>query len=750
MSSPSMLSLPKEDAKSPTPKRQKSTSARSRASLACHSCRQRKIRCDIQDLPAGSRCHPCRNSNVICKVNKFSDRRRHGSREHLASLQSQIQSLEALVRKSVPEAQLTNVESRHEVSHRDSMSIPDPHTEIRACDVQLRPDKELHEAEKDPSFTRDLWLSAEARDGQEAWQLATEVEIQLSTAAGEDVTSIGCKAISDQELVGAFGGNGQHTKVSPPEEALSQRSPEVQVELNTPLVHGTEQLPSFRGQCKASEGDDQSQVQAKIFYGPTCPLHVSSPHQAIRNPPREVSSYRDAQIDMDSCRLKDMLFNAYFSFQTLSVKIVDQQKFLSDNQIGVRSHYYSSFLENSLLACSSRLSTSRAVRNLGPNYCQRAKTEIVPELENPNLATLRGMLLLSDFEMSQGRDRVGWMYCIACRLIHDLGLHNAWSSFAQQDPIQAAETRSHISLALGCLVYETLWSLYLGRPSHLALSNLSIPSFAPDLTGSSTLKAWFNLCAMMSEITSIFNGPLNDSSNGTGRLSEVDQALRNWHDSLPADLCLDVNNIAGLDTIAFGLHMQYLRIQMLLHSLPTTNDKKRKQTHSGEEPAVLQNWTVQSSRQLVHGNAIKIAQLGNTYRSIYGVENTPTIMLDSIYMAATALVSDILRSPETTVDENDLSWLRILDEMMKELQVHFPITLRMRKTMSRITKGCSAIAEIFSEDIGTSPVNTGSNHTASRPSAGAWGSFEATINDFVFDPTLLNLTDFDIFNSYEN
>ena len=82
------------------------------------------------------------------------------------------------MRKSVPEAQLTNVESRHEVSHRDSMSIPDPHTEIRACDVQLRPDKELHEAEKDPSFTRDLWLSAEARDGQEAWQLATEVEIQ--------------------------------------------------------------------------------------------------------------------------------------------------------------------------------------------------------------------------------------------------------------------------------------------------------------------------------------------------------------------------------------------------------------------------------------------------------------------------------------------------------------------------------------------------------------------------------------------
>lgn len=122
-------------------------------------------------------------------------------------------------------------------------------------------------------------------------------------------------------------------------------------------------------------------------------------------------------------------------------------------------------------------------------------------------------------------------------------------------------------------------------------------------------------------------------------------------------------------------------------------------------------------------------------------------MLDSLYMAATALVSDILRSTEAIVDENDIHWLRILDEIITDLQVHFPITLRMRRTMSRITKGCSPLAGIFSDEVGTSPVHAGSNSIASRTSVGAWGSFEATVNDFVFDPTLLNFVDFDIFDN---
>ena len=76
-----------------------------------------------------------------------------------------------------------------------------------------------------------------------------------------------------------------------------------------------------------------------------------------------------------------------------------------------RSEYYSSFLENALLSCATRMSTSEGVRALGARYAARAKAEIAQELEYSNIATLQGFLLLSDFEATRGRDRLGYMYC---------------------------------------------------------------------------------------------------------------------------------------------------------------------------------------------------------------------------------------------------------------------------------------------------------------------------------------------------
>jgi hypothetical protein len=114
---------------------------------------------------------------------------------------------------------------------------------------------------------------------------------------------------------------------------------------------------------------------------------------------------------MDSPRLKNMLINNYCKFQTLSVTVIQRESFLSHRDLALRSQHYSAFLEYSILACSARLSTSAAVRALGSSYAKRATSGIVSELEDANMATLRGMLLLSDYEMSEGHDRVGWMYC---------------------------------------------------------------------------------------------------------------------------------------------------------------------------------------------------------------------------------------------------------------------------------------------------------------------------------------------------
>lgn len=161
---------------------------------------------------------------------------------------------------------------------------------------------------------------------------------------------------------------------------------------------------------------DQQQIRQSglgrgngAYFGPSCPLHVSSPSDIRAQD--ELMPVPRVHVDMDSARLKSVLIDGYCRFQKCTVDLVHRESFLAHRKEGVRSQYYSSFYENSALACSARLSTSAAVRALSSAYAKRAKADLVMELQDPNLATVQGMLLLSDYEMSEGHDRVGWIYC---------------------------------------------------------------------------------------------------------------------------------------------------------------------------------------------------------------------------------------------------------------------------------------------------------------------------------------------------
>lgn len=118
----------------------------------------------------------------------------------------------------------------------------------------------------------------------------------------------------------------------------------------------------------------------------------------------------DFIIDMDSPQLRDGLIQVSWSYYSRSVSVVDEQLFMSHRKRGKRSQYYSRFLECALLACATRIRTSQAMKPLGRSYAERAKNDLVYELENPTIATLQGLLLLSEFEATSARDRIGWTY----------------------------------------------------------------------------------------------------------------------------------------------------------------------------------------------------------------------------------------------------------------------------------------------------------------------------------------------------
>lgn len=300
------------------------------------------------------------------------------------------------------------------------------------------------------------------------------------------------------------------------------------------------------------------------------------------------------------------------------------------------------------------------------------------------------------------------------------------------------------SVALGCLVYETLWSLYLGRPSHISLSTPSVPPSAAETSDNPSLKAWFQLCVLITEITMILNDPIPLKFDAINRLSELDRQLRGWYTALPPDIALHDDNISNLDAVSYGLHMQYLRMQMLLHSLPGSKSMLQKQDGRHEPSPVLHGWTSEASARLVHLNALKIARLGITYRQMFGVEKTPSVMLDNLYLAATTLVSTILKAEDPSASENDIRWLRLLDGMMQDLQVHYRITARMRRTLGRLVEGCPMLIDVFTNDVYNSPDHSSTHGGFLGSSGRAWGSFEAAINESVFDPSLFNFIDFEM------
>ncbi|OAP57393.1 hypothetical protein AYL99_08131 [Fonsecaea erecta] len=695
---------------------------RTRSSLACHNCRLRKIKCDVESRPSGSSCTACAQSKSQCKVNIFSDRRKHGSRQHIATLHHRIAELEALVRRNGPPSSSSS-HPGGSLSHLPPRNGPALVAESLSASLN-------HTI---PPMDRSIMTSHQDKDLDRALQNRQDYlradTVQLDTVCGDELPVMRDFAIESPRAPTSVAGS-----VVP--NSFAQDTTGGVSEMAAIAGHDQHQQTYQSGPSRGKEA----------YFGPACPLHVSSPSD-IRGQDESRPIPR-VHVDMDSVRLKSVLIDGYCRFQKCTVDLVHRESFLSHRKDGVRSQYYSRFYENSALACSARLSTSAAVRALSSAYAQRAKADLVTELQDPNLATVHGLLLLSDYEMSEGHDRVGWIYCgIACRILVDLGLHKEPIDTTRDADLDPNHAHICASATAGCLVYETLWCFYLGRQSTLSVSGRPLLALsAASASENVTLRPWLDLCVFLAEITALINDQTSIDNKTIDRLSELEQGLRRWHKNLPASIALDTKNISALDSAAYGLHMQYLRVQILLHSLPSVVSRKRKHGDNcfASPYPVLRGWSPEASQEVLHHNAITIIQLAVTYRETFGLETTPSIVLDNLFVAATALIAYLrkMQQQQQYIDETDAHWLTLADEMLEALHIHFHITARMRRTLACLVEDHPRISHLFSTPRRSSAADAYVVDDAKDPDQGAWGSYEAVMNDFIFDPDLLNMNEF--------
>lgn len=185
------------------------------------------------------------------------------------------------------------------------------------------------------------------------------------------------------------------------------------------LISNRTSMPQRAEPC-ASFGNERS-GQYSESVGPTSHCHARSsdttqPQHQYKHHSQlgtKTSGLADLGVTVgtNTPQLEYGLLQSFFKYQPLWINAVDEGLFWQHRECRTSSMWYSSFLEAAMLASAARLSDSSAVRSLGEQYSDQTKAGIIQALESPSAASLQGFLVLSEYEVSQGREHMGWQLC---------------------------------------------------------------------------------------------------------------------------------------------------------------------------------------------------------------------------------------------------------------------------------------------------------------------------------------------------
>jgi hypothetical protein len=156
-------------------------------------------------------------------------------------------------------------------------------------------------------------------------------------------------------------------------------------------------------------------------------------------------------------------------------------------------------------------------------------------------------------------------------------------------------------------------------------------------------------------------------------------------------MAYDENSVPDLDPTAYGIHMQFCKVQILIHKAFLEDAATRKLESLSKDVGDNTN-----SEQIIYQNAIQIVRLLLTYRQIQGTEKIPSVMLDNVNLALTVLITAFRKHPtQITNNSRDVQWFRLTVNTMDALQPHFPVITRMLRTLQPIVEG-TVLSDLFS------------------------------------------------------
>ncbi|KAG9235559.1 fungal-specific transcription factor domain-containing protein [Amylocarpus encephaloides] len=647
---------------------------RHRASIACASCRDRRIRCVVP--PGENECTQCKRSKTECVIKNDDERRRPISKAYMSSLTDRVAMLEGLLQES---------------------------------------GKDIPPADYPPKIRADTVAS------QQTTSNTDNPPNQNAPPPPQNTTP---RSLADDSTDG--GENGYQNDNNMSNSVIdSHPAPRISASKKEGLVH---MLLSTRGHLSFD------QLSGRLrFFGPASNFHIYADNNNepdLRESPEQVRR-TERIIRSLTIETHDYLMNLFWEYYNSVLHIVHKDAFNEEMQCG-NNKYYSGFLHISILAMGYRFADleredMRKI-TLGNRECtlhREAKYMMDMELERPGgIPSVQAFLLLGDLECGVGRDNTGWMYAgMANRLCFDLGLHLD----CQNDGLPEKEIQIRHMTLFACVIYDKYWALFLGRPTGIKSQDLEMYRLSHQFASLTACKPagvqksletqiyeeLLDLMELAGKIAEIRDNPTSHETQDVDKANaaylyvmNLDRQLQTWYRRLPDNLVWKPENIQTAPFSFFLLHQQYHCSLILLHRpwakyedpTPPSSDDGYAHPSSDDSPDLdtTDNHSF-LSRSICTRQAIRVSRIFWRHRQRFDTRRIFVTGIQHAGTAATALVAALAFIKNVNDRKNNMQYLECLANALGDMSY----TYQPAASMSSILR--AVMVELREADRKTPP-----------------------------------------------
>ncbi|KAK4141367.1 uncharacterized protein C8A04DRAFT_14151 [Dichotomopilus funicola] len=713
---------------------------RHRASVACASCRERRIRCVVSE--GESECTQCRRTGATCIIKDDDERRRPISKAYMSSLSTRISLLEGMLkdRGVVPPPAIHPPKTRQEAQARqhEDQSQDGHHYQHQQTNhepfVSLEPLLSPGTKATPPMFHHPP--TPPGSGDEDALTAEPDYATGISTTEPTNFTAL----------------------IDP---VLLQEPPEPQP---TPKQAPPPQETSIR-HILASRGSlitDPSTHQTRYF-GPTANSHVYAPplpsHSTLiptQPDPASQQHTRRAEQLLYSLppSIHDHLLGRFWEYYNAWQQVVHQTAF-ETGRATRDGRFYSVFLHLTMLAVGFRFADweREDVKRLAVDGRESVMHRVARGLVLGELGRLggleggtqmgsvpgvQGLLMLAAAECGIGRDAAGWMYCgMAGRLAFDIGLHVSCATVPGMSELEKQTRRQAMT---ACVMLDRKWALFLGRPTAIKTHDIAhdvLPraGYHPGLGIPTTTSRVTDIHRHLFELLDLA-GKVADFQNTTYgaahefptkdledraylRFVALERLFHTWYRRLPEYLTWTPTNVESAPVGFFMLHQHFHECMVLLHrpwakygplsldGYSSTSaarypspESPSNQTHGHKGPTGMNDlppWMTTAfspqpqpdnraslSRSMCTQHAIRIVRVFAHYRQRFDGRRVVLCAVQHAGTAALALMAALAHKSAELDHHSNLRYLQVLSTAIYDLSHLYAPGARMYQLLKRM------------------------------------------------------------------